>query len=505
MFDIKTVFQKFIPSNQTKTERTVLETMTQLAMLPIDEVTPESFIDMIRAINRLNNDPSLSDKKHLDALLHIDEQSTYLHQKLCKNYILSSNQSKTDLANILAYWSELSKGYNLCIKRFQDTQKLKQKNQTKAVEPTPPSTELQLATNRAIRHHCNTLKWSALNHTEPAPNMWLNTYRLYLFAEKYKFHKKKMVIYPGRSQVSSEFLLIRTGMLFLAQTDNLSLFEIEGVDLLLGNLVDNVTLSTTPLLENFQYVFDLSQNKPPQLRLRADTNRNSRFWSGEQILNRLGDAVLRFDRGFSVNLVKTLPALNEEEWLALLDKLATRWTQDGGRSMRKTERSPTNKNVSVLIGFDAKAGHVVDNGRKEWTITDESEQGLGLLVYGKDNQLLKLHTLLAIQNDDKTESLAVVYRFQHMGDGGTRVGSQRISTQCVRIKMTDPATQQVDTGFYIPPQFNELNERMLVIKNHASVLDRLLSLDVNGKLVNIKIREIIRKYNTFSLVTFDPY
>ncbi|RBL66579.1 PilZ domain-containing protein, partial [Pseudomonas sp. MWU13-2625] len=180
--------------------------------------------------------------------------------------------------------------------------------------------------------------------------------------------------------ISCEHLLIQIGMLHLAQTENMLHKEIIAVDQLLMLLSQHIPLDKQAPPEGPIFVYNLSIPEPPQPMLRGMAGKWHRYWSAYEITSRLADLMFDLDSRIPSSLATLGCELEREEWADLCEKLAIRWSNDGGKSLRKSERSLHTSNAQVSIGFDRVAFQIkvqdvgsLDPERvDEWRINDIS-------------------------------------------------------------------------------------------------------------------------------------
>jgi hypothetical protein len=183
-------------------------------------------------------------------------------------------QTRVDpiLPSILSYWTELSNGYQLCLRQMHSAKNF-------VVDGN-----IELATARALHHQLSLVKWSALRYISAEGNTWQQAYHLYQFAEQEQFHTKRIALYDRlNSSISPEELLIQAAMLHLAQTDNLLPQEIEAIHLLLERLVEGVQLELQAA-KQFQYV--INSTCPPRHNCAAACWAGLPLLVGDHVVNR---------------------------------------------------------------------------------------------------------------------------------------------------------------------------------------------------------------------------
>ncbi|MCP9758236.1 PilZ domain-containing protein [Aquitalea sp. S1-19] len=496
MFDLKAFIGSVMGRNGS--QHASAATVTQLAQNLPEAEFHSAFIDIIKAISRLNSDMDVPLKERLQALLYVDEASYTFHEKICAELLDNNARSQSYLPSILSYWSELSNGYQLCIRQFQ-----RSKN-------TPLDDDIKLATLRALHHQLGLVKWSALRYLTADASIWQQAYHIYAFTEAQHFQREMLRIYPKHEAASAEGLLIAAAMLHLAQTDNLLPQEIEGVSHLLIGMVRDVKLQEEPAASEFQYVLNLNQAQAPQLLRRGTIGKGCRYWSGESVLNRLADLMLAFDQQTPENLTRALPALDRQAWQNLLDKLATRWSQDGGKSMRRHERTITFANSLVEVGLERialaiKLSRSSEERGDNWKVNDISDTGMGLVYLGRNVDGLKLGRLIWVSTESQNSTLGIIRRIQRLSEGGTKVGVEVIaySPLVVGLSETHTDTSNPLAALYVTQANAKCGERMLLIPQRLAEAGRTLIFSANAKAYQIRIKACLAKLEETAQVDFE--
>ena len=484
MIDIKAILSAISGRKKTSSESTESATML-VKNLPNAEYYT-ALVEIIKAVAKINKDANVTLKDRITTLLYVDTRAVEMHRKLCKEFLIGASRSKSFLPSILAYWTELSNGYQLCLRQFQSSKN----GQVDA--------QIERVAIRALHHQLSLIKWSALRYISADGNTWQQAYRLYQFAEQYGFHGKAITMYDEQSEsTTGEQLLIQAAMLHLAQTDNLLTIEIEAIHLLLARLSEGIKLQNTASKSDFQYVINLDLPAPPQLLRRGTLGKGCRYWSGDFVVNRLADLILDFDQGIPEGFKQALPAMDTPTWRNLLQKLSSRWSQDGGKSMRQHERLSSSGHAKVEIGFDKIAHHLKvnrsalqpDDTNDDWRVNDASEAGFGLTYLGRSVESLMIGRTIWISSREYPGQLCVIRRVQRLAEGGTRVGVEVLGSLPLPVSLSEGSTDgsNSSSGLYITQTNAKKGQRVFLIPKRLADNGRELTFAANGKSYQIRI------------------
>lgn len=484
MIDIKAILSAISGRKKTSSESTESATML-VKNLPNAEYYT-ALVEIIKAVAKINKDANVTLKDRITTLLYVDTRAVEMHRKLCKEFLIGASRSKSFLPSILAYWTELSNGYQLCLRQLQSS-----KN-------SQIDAQIERVAIRALHHQLSLIKWSALRYISADGNTWQQAYRLYQFAEQNGFHGKAITMYDQQSEsTTGEQLLIQAAMLHLAQTDNLLTIEIEAIHLLLARLSEGIKLQNTASKSDFQYVINLDLPAPPQLLRRGTLGKGCRYWSGDFVVNRLADLILDFDQGIPEGFKQALPAMDTPTWRNLLQKLSSRWSQDGGKSMRQHERLSSTGHAKVEIGFEKIAHHLKvnrnalqqDNSNDDWRVNDASEAGFGLTYLGRSVESLMIGRTIWVSSREHPGQLCVIRRVQRLAEGGTRVGVEVLGSLPLPVSLSEGGIDDSNSssGLYITQTNAKKGQRVFLIPKRLADNGRELTFAANGKSYQIRI------------------
>jgi hypothetical protein len=129
----------------------------------------------------------------------------------------------------------------------------------------------------------------------------------------------------------------------------------------------------------------------------------------------------------------------------LCEKLAIRWSDDGGKSLRKSERSLHSSAAQVTIGFERAAFAVkiqdIENNSansiQEWKVNDISSTGMGLTFVGKSVEQLAIGRIVLVKTESHPLLLGAIRRILRQ-QNGTRVGIEILGQNPVGVSLSEP-------------------------------------------------------------------
>ncbi|MCD4501336.1 PilZ domain-containing protein [Chromobacterium vaccinii] len=499
MFDFKSLVSSLLSKN------TPASGVAQSATLLVRDLPQAEYftalVEIIKAVSKINADSEMSLKERIKTLLYVDDKAAGIHHQLCQDYLHSRGGSKGYLPTILAYWHELASAYQICLRLHRGSS-----SQT-------GDAELQLVTTRGLHHQMRLLAWNALRYLKPEGNAWQQGFRFYTYAEEAGFARSPILLYPdAKQEISCEHLLVQAGMLHLAQTENMLHKEIVAVDQLLMLICQNIPLDKQPPAEMPVFVYNLSLPEPPQPMLRGMAGKWHRYWSSYEITTRLADLMFDLDARIPSQIAALDCELEREEWSVLCEKLAVRWSSDGGKSLRKSERSLHSSSAQVSIGFDRVAFHikVQDVGGleadriDEWRINDISSTGMGLTFIGKTIDQLAIGRLILVKTETHPLLLGIIRRILRQNNG-TKVGIEILGQTPVGVSLQDPA--QPDSApfsaIYITQPNSRKGQRWFLMPKTLLDDDKQLVLSAQGKSYQIKLKDPQQEFEDCSHSNFD--
>ncbi|MGC0154786.1 PilZ domain-containing protein [Chromobacterium vaccinii] len=479
--------------------------MAQSATLLVRDLPQAEYftalVEIIKAVSKINADTEMSLKERVRTLLYVDDKAADIHQQLCQDYLHSRGGSKGYLPTILAYWHELSSAYQICLRLHKSGQ-----NQTSEAD-------LQLVTLRGLHHQMRLLAWNALRYLKPEGTAWQQGFRFYTHAEDAGFARTPILLYPdARQEITCEHLLIQAGMLHLAQTENMLHKEIVAVDQLLMLISQHIPLDKQPPAEEPIFVYNLSAPEPPQPMLRGMAGKWHRYWSAYEITSRLADLMFDLDSRIPAQIAALGCELEREEWAGLCEKLAVRWSNDGGKSLRKSERSLHASTAQISIGFDRVAfqikvqdvGALESERGDDWRINDISSTGMGLTFVGKTIDQLAIGRLILVKTESHPLLLGVIRRILRQNNG-TKVGIEILGQTPVGVSLTDPEKpeQLPFTAIYITQPNSRKNQRWFLMPKTLTGASKELVLTAQGKSYQIKLKDPRQDFEDCSHSNFD--
>ncbi|WP_293813693.1 PilZ domain-containing protein [uncultured Aquitalea sp.] len=498
MFDFKSLVSSLLTKNSVASG--IAQSATMLVRdLPQSEYFT-ALVEIIKAVSKINADTDIPLKERVKTLIYVDDKAHNIHAQLCQDFLRTAPGSKSYLPTILAFWHELANAYQICLRLHQSAP-------VSGIE-----TELRLITTRGLHHQMRLIAWNSLRYLKPEESVWQQGYRFYTFAEDSGVARTPLMLYPDSTvEVSCEQLLLQGCMLFLAQTDNMLHREIVAVDQLLMLLCQGVRLEKMPPAIEPVFVLNLAMPEHPQPMLRGMAGRTMRYWSTSEITSRLADLMFDLDRNIPASLRALDAQLERTEWLALCEKLAIRWSDDGGKSLRKSERSLHSSTAGVHVGFERAAFAIkvqevtpTDENAEEWKVNDISSSGMGMTYFGKNVEQLAIGRLILIKTENHPLLLGVVRRLVRQ-QNGTKVGIEILGQSPVGVSLTQPGdgNDSPKTAIYITQPNSRKAQRWFLMAKDLVAPERELILTAQGKSYMIRLKNPQQEFEDCSHSDFE--
>ncbi|MBV8679129.1 MAG: PilZ domain-containing protein [Aquitalea sp.] len=499
MFDFKSLVSSLLTKNSLATG--IAQSATLLVRdLPQTEYFT-ALVEIIKAVSKINADTDISLKERIKTLIYVDDKAHNIHHQLCQDFLAAAPGSKSYLPTILAFWHELANAYQICLRLFQATPN----NSMEA--------DIRLITARGLHHQMRLIAWNSLRYLKPEGSVWQQGFRFYMQAEDAGIARTPLLLYPDSNvEVCCEQLLVQGCMLYLAQTDNMLHREIIAVDQLMMPLSQGIRLEKQVPAESPVFVINLSMPEHPQPILRGMAGKWLRYWSTSELTSQLADLMFDLDRNIPSSLQALGVKLEREEWLALCEKLAIRWSDDGGKSLRKSERSLHSSNAQVTIGFERAAFIVkiqeVDNSAsntsQEWKVNDISSTGMGLTFLGKTVEQLAIGRLVLVKTESHPLLLGAIRRILRQ-QNGTKVGIEILGQSPVGVSLSEPGGDRSTpiTAIYITQPNSRKGQRWFLMPKQLSTPGKELILTAQGKSYLIRLKAPQQEFEDCGNSDFD--
>ncbi|BAK77428.1 hypothetical protein NH8B_2629 [Pseudogulbenkiania sp. NH8B] len=499
MFDFKSLVSSLLSKDSPESD--ILPSATVLVRdLPQTEYFTAT-VEIIKAVAKISADAKMSLKERVRTLLYIDEKAHSIQRRLRNDYLDQKPGSKNYLPTILAYWHELANAYHICVR-------LAEKSNGSSLDD-----ELALATLRGLNYQKQLVTWSAMRYLKPEATVWQQAYRFYQYAEAHDFSRTPMRLFEDHPwEVSCETVLIHACMMHLAQTDNMQQTEILATDRLLNLLCQPLKLDFQPQPKRTVFLVNLTLPEPPRRMLRGMAGKDCRYWNTEQVTQKLADLMFDLDQRLPSALANFGLGLTQKDWSTICEKLAVRWSDDGGKSHRKAERSPKLESATVDIGFEriAYLTKVQDDDRAappendDWRITDYSATGLGLTYLGKSVDELALGRLIRVCSLSHSDALGIIRRLSRHKNG-TLVGVEILGTQPAGITLIEPDSPDNTpaSALYITQLNSTKSQRWFLIPKALAEPGRELHLVAQGKTYKIRLKSPSQELQECAHIDFD--
>lgn len=504
--------------------------------LPLADIH-KAQIEIVRALSSINENKKMPLKERIQVCMYLNEKARALQDNLCRDYLVTMEDEKAPerayLHTILAFWDEMAVAYQICIRSFAQDPSAK-------LWPT-----IHTLTGRGLYHFAMQAKWAYLRYLPVEGAVWRNLHRLYLFAEREKFEKKPIKLFPDSNEETyclSEYL--QPLMLMLANPESLQPRQINQVDGWLDTWAKSISLETEFRPHRQLYAVNLGDTKPARSLRRNMLGEKYRYWGIGLLLVTIDKTVEQLKDG-------ELPArlgLGEDcrlpQCLELIELVENRWAKKDVQ--RKHERKPNVKVVHVVQGLDdilsqlkpgAKIkrkpkgemvgyqvmGYTVGGSPMEmntqgnndlfepaleqWIMENESVSGYGVTFNPGGHHGLKIGSLIGLKPESSRHFLiGVIRRINKNPTSKTYVGIETLSQAPIPVELHSlPSgnSHAQSNAVYLLEMPQAQVARSLLLARQDYEPGRLLQLKAQGKAYTIRLQNALEEADDYSRVPFD--
>lgn len=486
--------------------------------------------EIIKALGKLNKNPDTSLKERIRVLLYLDEKARSLQETLCREYLGTlddpSSPARKLLPTILLFWEEMATGYRLCIRIFANTP-----GSGKIREQLP------LLTAKALHFHAMQAKWNHICYLPVENLVWRHLHRLYLFAEREKFDRAPVKLYPEQDDTTCASEYVQPMMLHLANPASLLPAQIEMVDTWLNSWAKSVVIEAGFRPHRQLYAVNLGDAKPARKLRRNMLGEKYRYWGIGLLLVTVNKIVEQLKQGELPVRLKLGEDCRLPACLGLIEEIVQRWS--GQATTRKHERVLAEKSLLVTEGFsnivaclkgEKKTGiaatYSIENprpgtqtnldpsgepelfeaGAQQWQVENESLSGYGVTFNRSGTGQLKIGTLVGLKAAiGKGFAIGIVRRINNEPPRKVNAGIQTLSQTPVLVALHPLPGEQgtAMTAIYLPELPKLQLGRSLLLPNEIYGQGKLLQLKAQGKSYTIRLQPAVERAADYIRAGFD--
>lgn len=512
MFDFKNLINSMVKKNvQDSSDGDIVtlapplaESATKLVQRLPQEEYYGAYIEIIKAIGRLNKDTNTSLSERVRTLLYVDERTFPIHKTICEECFDPDNAKRNYTPAILAYTNELAQGYYDCLVQFQE--------QGCPEEMYP---DVTLVAIRGLVHHNQQTLWYALRYMDPQAVVWKQAYKFYEFLEKIGLTKSPIKAYvsvPGTETVSEQVFL-HSAFLKIANTSALNMQEIRQLHYILGQACKNLSIrnNITDLLEPV-FMVNLASDEAPHFLRRGMPKISSRYWSGGSFVRSVSRVIESVAQNKALDSTEQLPEYvvddpNKnlpEHWDAFFEKIQ--------KCLLEPEYQPVQVDMKLaaeevfvtsgfnLIAFKSKQALTIPSDQERvdsrWVMTGIGKKSIDLIHFGKKHSNLLIGDILLIEFMDELPVLGIVERIVKKDGGQTLITVTIIGRSPIAVNLYDPENSNASFfGLYVTHDHTEKAKRVLLIPNQMVKRNRTIELSTSGQSYLIQLKTIETYYN----------
>ena len=531
MFDFKGFVQSLLRKQVESGTVTDLKTATQFMQELGGADILRALTEVTRALAELNRNTSIGVKERVRTVLYLDEKAQLLQDQLTAEWLSKVGDvqqgNRQILPSLAAYALQQQLAFKTCLRGYA-------KSPSRSLEDA-----IKLVTARAMMAYGRDAVLALVRYIPVEDRIWRNLHRLYSFAETEQFAQAKIQIYPGNDRLFSCMnLYLRLAMLHLSQADRLPAHHIIKLDEWLARQLDTMTLERQIRPHRQAYVVDLGVDSGPKRLRRTMIGEGLRYWSTDTLVEIVEQTMQRLTEGSNPVELGFGEGIRTQECLTLLNGLNQRWSREADPMLRRYERQPTQKSVTVAQGLKDVIHHLrlgvgakpVANGKpvdlhvsgpgtlahsssdalfeshlEEWLVENQSVTGVGATFNPSYTHELRVGTLVGLREDGAGNcALGVVRRLQNSGDGHAYAGIETLSQRPLVVELGEEgdSDSKID-GLYIPEITESKTPRSLIVPADTFRPGKIMRLAAQGKAYMIRLWPASEETGDFARTNFD--
>jgi hypothetical protein len=330
-----------------------------------------------------------------------------------------------------------------------------------------PSQQIKLyLISRALISATHMLKWRYFQHATAPANLWKQTSELYKFAQSDALTKQEVQAYTNMSDTTIERLTLELYMLGGLNFNNLIKQQLEIISELLPIWSKDIRVKNK--LENFHtFYIDLNKDQAARRIRKSTPSVLCLYWDLDEIEYVINDAILLINQHKKPSLLDYIKIKNPTFLREALTFLKKEWSRNEyKRQRRKESRTEITKQAYVNIGIKS-ACELMDQlglsiqvmttpidgminekkqttslvmkgltntlviGKENWSITDESQQGLGTLIQENKKLQIKPRKLVSFltTKSHAYPAVGVVRNIKQIAGGNFKIGLEVFTDQ----------------------------------------------------------------------------
>lgn len=507
MFDFKSLIDAI--TRRARGEDTLNSPTQMMLQLPRHE-SLAALIEIVREVAELNRNPNVRLKERYRSVLYFDEKLQPLTELLVAVYrgkeVVDDISPRQVLPSLLACWQEMGSAYKVCLKQYADAP-------SRQFAP-----QAEIATLRAMEYYARQGSWAYLRYFDPEPRVWRNLNNLFQIAEAAGFLDKPIRWRTGEKEpVSVSNLYMAAMLLYVTEPHRRLPNQIWQVkDWVSRCWVKDVKLEATLRPRDQLFAINLNEPHPPMRLRRNMVGTRYRYFDTTTLSARVAQDAEQARTG---NFPSELGAIHVTQLGAtaqLLQDLAVVWSREGQTRRRRFERNALTRSAEVAHGLQGVAklfnGVTTANieasieGRHsleliEWTLEDESNNGLGANYRARYHDPLCVGELVAIREEtSRRPTIGVVRRLHKTREGKVRVGVEKLGSQPALICLNDGTRSHY--ALFSPDSPQAGGQRGILMSNFLYAENREYTMVASGKSYRIRLGTSWESLPTYTLSSF---
>lgn len=440
---MKNIIQSIFGAKDAKKSNNPSAWLNQLEEMDDIAALQFSTNQLSQTLNRTDGEEILGLKQQLELIIQV-EALNHLNLERLASQFSKVESLKTELANSIS-----ESCYNYCRQSYICHLKVIEKifsSKNKSENAFNVDDKIAcLIIARALQAAFNMVKWRLFTQASPPTSVWLQIFMLFRIASQKSFLNNSLEVFATAPRTTIAAHFVQVWMLGQLSQASLQKLHIEIASRILNALLTRALISTKHTPEQYTFYVDFEKDASGKRMRNFEPNEHCRYWETDDLEKHLRVALTVSERGeipqsLALSKIDNAKKLNETASI-----LIGEWQKSGYvRQRRISTRHASSKNARVNAGITdickqvqqtnlvGKGLNLARDGKSleerirahttlrqssglspssatldNWTITDESEHGLGARVNKFSSLLVRPDKLIGLVMDDDPSNIII--------------------------------------------------------------------------------------------------
>lgn len=373
-------------------------------------------------------------------------------------------------------------------------------------EKSIPVADAPAIVARTLHHRGLSALWRYLRYIPLPDGWWLDTHKIFAFAEREQISTSEVIIATEPSPTHSTALYLQLLLLDTLNRTNMSRQQIVTLAQWLKDQTEAIAIERVFDEKSQLFFVKLDEDKGGRRIRNFEPSPSCRYWRTDDLLAEIELELEKSENGQS-------SAVDTD----LLRQMHSEWSRVGYKRQRRTdERNEVKKRASVAHGIYAVCQEVHSQAMgsthqslegETWVIENESRNGFGALVSVELNAWLKIGRLIALREEMNfgMSVVAVVRSLQQQNGGKVYVGAEVLGYMALYALLQDlpPNGAYPYPGIFLASDEERLLPSSLLLPTIEYQPNAELNLKLDRRVRHIRLGELMEQKDDWCRVAVD--